>query len=176
MLTTQILDQMSKVNSAYTSITGSSITLGRAAAGVKETKKGTITLSGKKFKIDLGDYIINADGKVVWIIMTDLEEAQIYDYEEFKSDNEFISEIFNGYRKGFKTSFVESKKVNGTAVNVVDLYPEDPSKKSFSRIRLNIGNSDNHLKEAKIMSKNGSTFTYELRPSRRMLTLVLENV
>lgn len=161
---TRILDEMSKVNSAYSSIVGEfDYELNNQAAGVKETKKGTITLSGKKFKIDLGDYIVNSDGNVVWIMMTDLEEAQIYDYEEFKADNDFDpSEIFNGYRNGFKTKFIEADKANGVAVNIVDLYPEDPASKSFSRIRLSVGNADKHLKKAEIQSKNGTEFTYSI--------------
>lgn len=162
---TRILDQMSKVNGTYGSIVGEfDYTLDNQAAGVKETKQGTLTLAGKKFKIDLGDYVVNSDGQVVWVMMTDLKEAQIYDYEEFKADNDFDpSEIFIGYRKGFKTKFIEANKLNGEAVNVVDLYPEDPASKSFSRIRLSIGNSDDHLKQAEIQSKNGSVFTYTIK-------------
>ena len=157
-----ILDKMGKVNNGYSSISATfEYTLNNQAAGVTDTREGNVALSKGKFQLDLGDYKVNADGKVVWVTMTDLKEVQIYDYEEFKEDNDFDpSEIFSGYSAGFKSKYVESSSVGSSKVDVIDLFPEDPSKRSFSRIKLFIEQSSKHLKQAKVFGKDGNIYTY----------------
>lgn len=157
-----ILGEMSKVNNAYSSISASfDYTLNNQAAGVTDTREGSVALSKGKFHLNLGDYKVNADGQVVWVTMTDLEEVQIYDYQEFKEDNDFDpSEIFSGYSKGFKTKFMESTTIGNSKVDVIDLYPEDPSTRSFSRIRLFVESGSRHLKQAKVFGKDGNLYTY----------------
>jgi hypothetical protein len=161
---TAILDEMGIVNNAYSSITaGFEYTLDNKAAGVKDTRSGSVLLSKGNFALDLGDYKVNADGKIVWVTMTDLEEVQIYDYKEFKEDNDFDpSEIFSGYSTGFKTQYHESSNMENIKVDVVDLFPEDPSKRNFSRIRLFIEQSSKHLKQAKVFGKDGNLYTYKV--------------
>jgi outer membrane lipoprotein-sorting protein len=161
---TAILDEMGKVNNAYASITaGFEYTLDNKAAGVKDTRSGNVLLSKGNFALDLGDYKVSGDGKIVWVTMTDLEEVQIYDYQEFKEDNDFDpSEIFSGYSAGFKTQYHESSSVENVKVDVVDLFPEDPSKRNFSRIRLFIEQSTKHLKQAKVFGKDGNHYTYNV--------------
>ena len=159
---TSILNEMSQVNNAYSSISATfEYTLNNQAAGVTDTREGSVALSKGKFHLNLGDYKVNADGQVVWVTMTDLEEVQIYDYQEFKEDNDFDpSEIFSGYSKGFKAKYMESSSVGSSKVDVIDLYPEDPSKRSFSRIKLFIEQGSKHLKQAKVFGKDGNIYTY----------------
>ena len=159
---TSVLEEMGKVNNAYSSISASfEYTLNNQAAGVTDTREGSVALAKGKFYLDLGDYKVNADGKVVWITMSDLKEVQIYDYAEFQQDNDFDpSEIFSGYSKGFKTKYMESANVGGSTVDVIDLYPEDPSTRTFSKIQLFIVAKSKHLKQAKVFAKDGNIYTY----------------
>ena len=161
---TSILDEMGKVNNAYTSISANfEYTLNNKSAGVSDTRSGSVQLSKGNFALHLGDYKVNADGEVVWVTMKDLEEVQIYDYQEFKADNDFDpSEIFGGYSKGFKTQYHESSIVETVKVDVVDLFPEDPTTRNFSRIRLFIEKSTKHLKQAKVFGKDGNLYTYKV--------------
>jgi len=157
-----ILEKMNAINSAYTSISAHfDYTLNNQASGVTDTRKGSMALKENNFRVDVGSTIVNGDGQVVWVILTDDKEVQVYDYQEFKEDNEFDpTEIFSGYSKGFKTKFIESSTVKGVKVNVVDLYPENPAKRSFSRIRLSIETATHHLKQADVKGKNGTDFIY----------------
>lgn len=157
-----LLKEMSTVNNGYSTISAAfEYTLNNQAAGVTDTRDGSVSLSKGKFHLDLGDYKVNADGEVVWVTMTDLGEVQIYDYHEFKEDNDFDpSEIFSGYSKGFKSKYMEASTIESAKVDVIDLYPEDPSKRSFSRIRLFVESGSKHLKQAKVFGKDGNIYTY----------------
>ncbi len=161
---TSILNDMGRINNAYSSIIADfEYTLNNQAAGVNDTRMGSVVLSKGTFALDLGDYKVNSDGLVVWVTMTDLNEIQLYDYQEFKADNDFDpSEIFSGYSKGFKAQYKEEAEIKKVKVDVVDLFPEDPSKRNFSRIRLSIEQNSKHLKQAMVFGKDGNIYTYSV--------------
>lgn len=160
-----ILAQVGKTNQAYKDISVSfSYTLENKEAGINDTRTGKLTLMGNKFHLELMGQDIYSDGKIVWYVMKEDMEVHIKSIEEFKEETDLDpSNIFNQYDKGFKSKFHAEETANGTAVNVVDLFPEDPGKKPYSRVRLAVDKKTNHIVYSKTFGKDGTNYLLEVK-------------
>ncbi|MFM1876494.1 MAG: hypothetical protein RL266_2231 [Bacteroidota bacterium] len=160
-----ILQQVSKTNQAYKDISVSfNYTLENKEAGINDTRSGKLTLLGTKFHLELMGQDIYSDGKIVWYVMKEDMEVHIKSIEEFKAETELDpSNIFSQYDKGYKSKFYAEETINGKAVNAVDLFPEDPSKKPYSRIRLGIDKKTNHILYTRTFGKDGTNYLLEVK-------------
>lgn len=160
-----ILKAVSSTNSAYKDIQVSfSYTLQNKQANVNDTREGELTLSGNKFRLKLMGQDIYSDGNIVWYVMKDDQEVHVKSIDEFRSETDLDpANIFNQYDKGFKSKFHGEETVDGKTLNVVDLFPEDPSKKGYSRIRLGIDKSNNHIVYSKTFGKDGTDYLLNVK-------------
>ena len=160
-----ILEQVGKTNQAYKDISVTfSYTLENAEAGVNDTRSGKLTLMGNKFHLELMGQDIYSDGKVVWYVMKEDMEVHIKSIEEFKEETDLDpANIFNQYDKGYKSKFFAEETIGGKAVNTVDLFPEDPGKKPYSRVRLGIDKKTNHIVYSKTFGKDGTNYLLEVK-------------
>ena len=136
------------------------LTLDNPSEKIKDTQKGTVALKGNKYKVEIGGQTIVSDGKTVWTYLKDANEVQI---TEATNDKDAITptNIFTVYEKGFKSKFLEEKKVDGKTIQVIELVPED-SKKPFFKVQLNIDKADKMIQSAKLFDKNGNHYIYTL--------------
>lgn len=160
-----ILDAVSKKIKSYSSLkVECSYTLENPAAKINETQNGTLLLKGNKFKLDLAGREIISDGSFVWIVMKNAEEVHKKSQAEFNEELGFDpAKIFTIYEEGFKYQFLKEAKENGKTVQVIDLFPLDPGKKNYSRIRLNIDNEKNQIVSSKSFGKDGNTYTLSVK-------------
>lgn len=160
-----ILKAVSTTNGSYKDIQVSfSYTLENKEAKVNDTRTGELTLAGNKFHLQLMGQDIYSDGKIVWYVMKDDQEVHVKSIEEFKEETELDpSNFFSQYDKGFKSKFYGEETKEGKALNVVDLFPEVPGKKSFSRIRMGIDKKTNHIVYSKTFGKDGTDYLLEVK-------------
>ena len=155
-----ILKKVSETNQAYKDIhVKFNYELNNKQAGVKDERDGELTLAGTKFRLQLMGQDIYSDGKIVWYVMKEDMEVHVKTIDEFKAETNIDpANIFNQYDKGFKSKFYQEETVDGKALNTIDLFPEDPSQKAFSRVRLGIDKKTNHIVYSKTFGKDGTDY------------------
>ena len=88
--------------------TASSLTVGYTFSMNGQQGKGTILMSGQKFRNDLGDHIVWFDGKTMWTLVKANEEVNVTEPtpQEIATMNPyaFVSMYKNGYSASFGKS------------------------------------------------------------------------
>ncbi len=160
-----VLKQVSETNKAYNDITVSfSYTLENKDAGINDTREGKLTLTGNKFHLELMGQDIYSDGKIVWYVMKEDLEVHVKSIEEFKAETDLDpSNLFNQYDKGFKSKYHGDETLDGKSVAVVDLFPEDPSGKAYSRVRISVDKKTNHIFSSKTFGKDGTNYLLKVK-------------
>lgn len=159
-----ILKKVSETNKAYKNIhVDFNYTLENKEAGINDQRNGELTLSGVKFHLQLMGQDIYSDGEIVWYVMKEDFEVHIKSLEEFKAETDLDpANIFSQYDKGFKSKFQGSETFNGKPVATVDLFPEDPGKKPYSRVRLGVDEKTDHIVFSKTFGKDGTNYLLEV--------------
>lgn len=130
----------------------------------KEVRKGTATLKGDKFRVNLGSHLIICDSSTVWTYLKEAGEVQVNTY---KPDQMKInpSEMFTLYKEGFLYGYKGEKTVDGKHYYRIELTPKN-KEKSFYKIRLLVHQQDYHIARTKVFEKDGSIYTYEFNNYR----------
>jgi len=123
---------------------------------VTDTKKGTVSLKGQKYHVELGGQEIICDTKTVWNYNKEAKETQISNYNP---DEQSLSpaKLFtiNFYDKEYKYKYTGTKKINNKECDVVELVPVSTAKQ-FTKVELIIDKSTATIEGGNIWQKNGS--------------------
>ncbi len=153
-----ILDELSAKTKACNSIKSDFVieTIG-ADKKVKETNSGSLTLKGEKYVLSVKGQKIVCDTKTQWTIIEESKEVQVNDVDPTK-DKDKISptNIFTIYEKGYKYKFEKEETMNGALVQVINLYPLDPSKKPYHTVKLYIDKTKKQVVMVKILNKDAT--------------------
>lgn len=160
-----ILSAVSKTNGDYKDIhVDFSYTLQNQTANINDTRDGELTLAGTKFHLQLMGQDIYSDGDIVWYVMKEDQEVHIKSIEEFREETELDpANFFSQYDKGFKSKFHGDETKDGKSLNVVDLFPENPGQKPYSRIRMGVDKNNNHIVYSKTFGKDGTDYLLEVK-------------
>lgn len=159
-----ILQTLSKKTKAFKSIkAGFNIIIRDANSKVTDNQKGTLTVKGGKYKLELKNQTVISDSTTMWTYLKDANEVQINDVDH-SADNKNISptNIFTLYEKGFKTQFVSEETQNGATVEIINLFPKHPEKEKYHTIKLTIDKTKNQLVSVKVMMKDGTSVEYTI--------------
>ncbi|MGB0916953.1 MAG: LolA family protein [Flavobacteriales bacterium] len=172
-----ILKAVSETHKAYKDISVEfDYTLENKDAGINDTRSGKLALNGDKFYLQLMGQDIYSDGKIVWYVMKEDLEVHIKSIAEFKEETELDpANFFNQYDNGYKSKFQAEELKDGKTLNVVDLFPEDPGKKPYSRIRMAINKSNNHVSYSKTFGKDGTNYLLEVKSMKTDAGLPVED-
>ncbi len=133
-----------------------------ADSGQNENETGKGWVKGNKFYASYGENTIISNGVKTWTVIK--EEKSVYESDASEDDEESMNpkRLMTIWETGFKNKFDKEDKLGGETVNVISLFPKNPSKSDFHTIILYIGKADNELKKATMKSKDGTTMTYSL--------------
>jgi outer membrane lipoprotein-sorting protein len=162
----KILDELSIKTKQYKTIVSEFIILAEnKVAKTKDVQKGKIWIKGAKYKLDIANQIIINDSKTIYTVLKDAEEVQINNADEKKSEDQISpANIFTIYEKGFKYEFVKEVKLkNGSTAVQVKLFPNEPKKKNFHTLILNIDKAKNQVTSFVILGKDGTQTTYTIK-------------
>lgn len=159
----KILDKLSKQTKSYSTIRIKfSYTVDNKQENFSETHKGYAFLKGEKYKLILPGTEIFSDGKTVWRYLKDAEEMTISTADEDEESIFNPAKLFTIYEKGFKYKYLGSDKKHTPLLEIIDLYPEKPKGKSFSRVRLKVNKAKNQIYSIKMFQKDGNNFTIKV--------------
>ena len=161
----KILDKLSAKTKTFSTITANfEFKLVNEAEGLNDTQSGSIILKNDKYIVDVGEQQIISNGTLVWAYLKDVKEVQISEVDV--DDEESMlnpSTIFTMYETGFKYVKADDNTIAGTSVNVIRMYPLDPSEKPFHTVILNVDKAKNQIHSIEIKSKDGNTFIYTIK-------------
>lgn len=155
-----ILDKVSEEAKTFSTIKAKfSYTLESQQDNTSDTHEGNFITKGKKYKIELMGSVIYFDGKTQWTHMKEAEEVNIS--EPDLSDDNILNptNIFSFYAKGFKYKYNSELTENGVKVHEIDLFPENPTEKQYTRVRVKIKSADNSIYSIKYFGRDGVHYT-----------------
>lgn len=161
---TQILDKLSKKTQGYSTIEAAySSRLEDKQAGMDMTQEGTIQVKGDNYHLDLPSYKIISDGETVWTFEKENNVVMIDYLEDVAEDGINPNDLFSIWETGFKHEFKSTLNEGGNEIYWINLYPTDPSDKSFHTIQLYIDKAKMELTKIKVMNRDGSTVSYTVK-------------
>ena len=152
-----LLDEVSATAKSYKSIKVEfSYSMVNSKAKINEEKKGTLLVSGDKYKMTASGQTVICDGKTIWTYITESNEVQVNTLEN-KDDALTPSKLLTSYNSNYKSKIVKS---NDNAIESVELTPT--TGKNFTKAILGIDKSKKQVKSFTLFDKNGNTFTYKV--------------
>lgn len=161
-----ILDKLSAKAKTYSSMSATfEYTMKNVEEDIEETQSGSLVTQGDKYHLEIAGQKIISDGKTVWTVLDEAEEVQINEVPKADETEDFISptKILTLWEKGYKYKYNESSTLNGTAVDLINLYPEKADEQSFHTIKLYVNKSKMILAQIDIKGKDGTDFVYVIK-------------
>jgi Outer membrane lipoprotein-sorting protein len=162
----EILAKVTSTNNSYKTIKVEyKLTTSSMQNGEMHTENGLLLMKGDKYHLTLTNSDITFDGKSIYTYLKEANEINITKPEPSKVDKGdfFFSnprDIFKGYNKNFKSTFIKETNVNGTICYELDLYPID-LKTKYLRIRMHIKKSTYQIADVKLFFKDGTQYFIE---------------
>ena len=128
------------------------------------TQQGEVKVEGEKFALILGDYQIYNDGNLTWTFDADLNEATkdlTADVQD--PDSPTFNEMLTMWEDGFKYQFDSEKTINGVTYQVINLYPDKDSKKTYHTAKLTINKNKQEIVKIILLGKDGINYSYEIK-------------
>lgn len=125
---------------------------------VTDTKKGTVTVKGEKYHVELIGQEIICDGKTIWTYNKDAKEVQVSTFnpsEQSVSPAKILAPDF--YEKEYQYGYKGEKKEAGKNCDVVELVPNDKTKQ-VNKIELFIDKAASMMAGGDYWEKNGNKY------------------
>jgi outer membrane lipoprotein-sorting protein len=157
-----ILDAVTqKVNSFKSMKANFSLNLASANGKTKQTKTGTFSMKGSKYRISIQGQEIICDNKTVWTYIKENNEVQISTYNPSEQTISPTKLITNFYDKEYKFKYLGVKKSGGKNCDAIELTPLNASKQ-FKRVEILVDKATNTIAGGNITEKNGNNYTYTI--------------
>jgi len=133
-----------------------SFTLFNPEVDMKDTHKGSLLLSGSKYRLQLMGLLALCNGDALWSINQETKEVYLMDPEE----NELLdpNAIFNLVEKDFSYKWIGQ---SGSAVTI-DLIPK-LADGNYSKISMVIDQAKEQILKATYFSDDGNQYIIEIR-------------
>jgi outer membrane lipoprotein-sorting protein len=161
----KILDKVSVTNKSYaTMYIEFNYRLENKPNGVDETQSGKVWIKGDRYKLIFPGIERYSDGKAVWTYLSDDDECQISDATSDDEDEGSISPstLLTIYESGFNYLYGSEVTVNDKKTDMIKLFPEGGGK-PYHTIKLYIDQATSQITRIEVFSKDGNTFTYDLK-------------
>jgi len=155
-----LLNEVSaKAKSSKTIKADFSYTMENKQAKINETKKGTLLVSGDKYKLTAAGQTVICNGTTVWTYLKESNEVQVNNLED-KDEALTPSKLLTSYSKNYKATIIKDKaNTNPNAVSM-ELIPN--VQKNFTKAILTVDKIKKQVLSFKLFDKSGNIFTYKV--------------
>jgi len=154
-----ILEAVSKkINGLKTLKANFALTL---AGKTKDSKKGTFSMKGQKYRVTLDRQEIICDGKTVWTYMKDANEVQVSTYNPSEQTISPAKLFTNFYDKEYSYKYIGTRKVGAQNCDVIEMTPATKGKQ-FSKVELAIDSKTSTIVGGSVWEKNGNKYQYAI--------------
>lgn len=156
----KLLEEVSNTTKAYQSIKADFVyIMDNANAGIHETRKGTLLVSGDKYQLKAAGQTIFCDGNTVWTYIGESNEVQINEMD-MSEDAITPSKLLTSYNANYNSKIITDKDADGTNLVAIELSPKN--KQNFTKAIIIVDKDLKQVKRFKIFDKNGNVFTYKV--------------
>jgi len=160
----EILDKLASVTKTYKTIKAEFVSVhDNTQKNTHETKNGTVTMKGEKYKLAFMGSEIFCNGKTMWTYMKDAAEVNIRNINQDKQSELNPAKLLTIYNDNYKYKFIDEKTDGGKTVYEIDLYPNKPAEKTYSRVKLLIDKAKMQITSIKTFGKDGNNFTINIQ-------------
>jgi outer membrane lipoprotein carrier protein len=155
-----LLDEVSAKTKSYKSIkVDFSYTMENKQAKINEEKKGTLFLSGDKYRLTAASQIVICDGKTIWTFLPESNEVQVNSLEN-KDDALTPSKLLSSYNANYKSKIIKDKSQTDPNVETIELIPN--TVKNFFKAVVTVDKIKKQIRTFSLFDKSGNTFTYRI--------------
>jgi len=166
---TKILDEVSAKTKTFKSIYAEfAFSTENEEMDINESNAGMIKVKGQKYNLKMKglkgsdqeqEVILEvfSDGKTLWNYMKDGNQVTISEIDEEGDELIDPSTIFTIYERGFRSEFVEEKKMNGKTVSIINLFP-DSDEHEVTKIELAIDKSSQMISSAALYATDENLY------------------
>ena len=152
----KILDQVSAKFKSYNTVkAGFSLTIESATGKVNGKKTGTVYMKGSKYRLSMPGQETYSDGANTWTYDKSSNEVKIDKVDPNATMTNPQKLFTDFYDKDFLYKLNDDTKVNGKAVQEIELTPVDKTR-SYFKILLEIDKVNKNIVSTKIFEKNGT--------------------
>jgi outer membrane lipoprotein-sorting protein len=159
-----LLDEVSKRYQNMSGMEGSfEYTFVHDKDNIDQTNTGKVAVKGDMYKLSLPQQTIWNDGQTSWTLIKTNGHQEVTISEVDNEIEELTpSNIFNIYRKGYDYKLLGEKKINGKALEQVELTAQDKGNQ-FQRIVLYVDKSNKLLKGWEMKDNTGGVLNYQFK-------------
>jgi outer membrane lipoprotein carrier protein len=156
----EILDKASAKIKSYKSLqVHFSYQLQDAAGNSQATKKGTASMKGIKYLVQLSGQEIYCDGKTIWTYDKSSNEVTITRVDPSSTTISPQKLFTNFYDKDFLYKVNGEQKVGGKTLVEIEMTPNDKSQ-NFHKVYLYVDKKSDIVSPIKVLDKNGNRYIY----------------
>lgn len=136
-----------------------------------QTYKGHAFIQDDKYKLIIPGLEIISDGKSVWTYQKEVQEVSI-DKADPESESVFNpAKLYTIYKRGFKYQLLGKSPRDGMDIAVIDMYPEKPAKKNYTRVRIEADTDKNRIVSITTFGKDGIDYIVEFSDFKQNITI-----
>ena len=167
----KILDAVSTKFKSYKSPqAGFTYKVENAQGKALSSKKGTVTMKGSKYKVNMDGLEIYSDGKNTWNYEKSANEVTINNVDNSGTAMTPQKLLTNFYDKDFYYKYNGEKKEGAKTVQEIELTPTDKSR-PFHKVYLLVDKAASTLYSAKFLEKAGGRYTYTITSMKPIATV-----
>jgi outer membrane lipoprotein carrier protein len=158
----QILDQASAKIKSYKSVQAAFTLQIQDAQGVSQgIKKGTVSMKGNKYFVQLTGQEIYCDGKTIWTYDKSAKEVTITKVDPASSVISPQKLFTNFYDKDFLYKVNGVQKMGVKMLEEIEMTPTDKSQ-NFHKVYLYVDKKTYLVSPIKVLDKNGNRYIYSV--------------
>lgn len=163
-----LLDEVSKTTRAYENIAlDFSVSLENKTANIPaSTMSGTILIKGNQYKLKLEGNEQISNGERIWRILPDEEVVETMGVDDLDEEGLTPNRLLTMYESGFKYKMGDRKPYRMREVQLIYLFPEDPSSVPYTSIELAVDVDKKQIVYLMEKGKDGTITTYEIATFR----------
>ena len=127
-------------------------------------QKGKVIQYGEKYFLDIPQFAIYCDGKVIWTHLKNQKQVQINNFEVDEENEDIMSpkDILKIY-KGDKYFYVLMNEAyeKGVMIQEIEFKPKDRNSE-YSKMRVTINKNTSEIMRLKVFSRDGSRYTFAI--------------
>ena len=120
-----------------------------------QSQKGTATVKGNKFKIEMPAIVTWFDGKTQWVLMKDANEVNISNPSTQEIAAISPLALLSMYKIDYTLKAPVSKTINGKSADVIEMTPTG-TKSDFKNVSVAIDKKSNTVLQVNLTMKNGT--------------------
>ena len=141
-----------------------------AQGKVLSTKKGTVSMKGSKYKVNMSGLEIFSDGKTSWSYDKSANEVTVNGVDGGGNGMTPQKMFTNFYDKDFYYKLNGEKKLAGKTVQEIEMTPTDKSR-PFHKVYIYVDKAASTIYSAKFLEKTGNRYSYTINTLKPTATI-----